>query len=157
MIASFKAQWDARSLREQRMLMGLGAVVVLMLIWFLIVSPLLAWREAAVERYADAAEDHALVTQALGGASADAPGATSSQALELAVRQSAEARGVVIVAATPGVGGSLTASVERAAPTGLFAWVADVEQGGAAVRAFSATENADATLQAQITFAGGGS
>lgn len=144
--------WQGRSPRERVMLGVMGALIGAVLVWYLVVSPALAWHAAAAQRRAEAeirlARIETAAARLVPGAPADAAtiqarAQAAADAAGLAASFSAGERGVDFTVAS--------------APTAvLFGWIAAIRaQHGLEPVSLAVTENADATLTAQGTLAGG--
>lgn len=148
--AALSAFWGRLSPRERLMVGGLGVVLAGMLVWLAVLS-LQGWRDDAVRRSRTAAADHMLVLAAIardaqaGGARIPAGG------LEAVARETAEARGLALPAATAEADGAVGFNLESVASNALFGWLATLEGRGARVAGFSAVQNPDTTLQARVT------
>lgn len=145
-----RAWWDGRTPREHVMLAALGAVLALVLGWFLILAPLLAWKGGAADRLDVAVQTHALASAAAGIGPSGALARSADQVVALLTESAAEA-GVTVQATAEGRGASF--AVESAETARLFGWIAALEQAGLTIDSLSVLENADATLQAQGTVA----
>jgi len=142
--------WDGRTAREHVMLGVLGAVLALVLGWFLILAPLLAWKAGATDRLDAAARTHALASAAAGVGASGGVARTPSE-IETLLTDSAAAAGVAVQVTAGDQGVSF--AVESAETARLFGWIAALEQAGLTLAGLSVLENADATLQAQGTVA----
>ncbi|MFN3537911.1 MAG: type II secretion system protein GspM [Brevundimonas sp.] len=142
--------WDGRTAREHVMLGVLGGVLALVLAWFLILAPLLAWKAGAADRLHAAVQTHALASAAAG---IDPSGgvARSPADIEALLTGSAAEAGVAIQVTAEG--GGVSFAVESAETARLFGWIATLERAGLTIASLSVLENADATLQAQGTVA----
>lgn len=147
LIASARGWFDGRSLREQRLLMVMGALIAGIILWFGVITPSLNWRTAAAERRAEAEGNLAFIeagaARIKGGASAMA-----ADQVEAAARRAADAGGVnaVFNPLDEGVG----FSVNGASTATLFAWLAALKTDhGIDARVLTVSENADATLNAE--------
>lgn len=144
-MAGLRGWLAGRSVRERRMLAGMGVAIALFLGWFLIVAPLLAFREEAARDLMRAQGDHALLS-ALSGRSGG-PGGRTAPEVENVAASAASAAGVT-ASFTPGPDGAVRFAVSGAGTGPLFAWLAELERAGLVVRELGVTENADATLRA---------
>ena len=142
--------WDGRTAREHVMLGVLGGVLALVLAWFLILAPLLAWKVGAADRLDAAVQTHALASAAAGIDTAGGV-ARSSDDIEALLTDSAAEAGVAVQVSQDGA--ETTFTVESAETARLFGWVAALERSGLTIASLSVLENADATLQAQGTVA----
>lgn len=137
---------DGRSVREGRMLAVMGAAIALFLGWFLVVAPLLAFREMASRDLMRAQADHALLST-LSGRSGGTAGRAVSE-IENIAAAAASAAGVTATF-TPGDDRAVRFAVRGTGTGPLFAWLAELERAGLVVRELGVTENADATLRAE--------
>lgn len=139
--------WAGRSLREQRLLMIMGALIAGIVLWFGVITPSLNWRADAAERRAEAEADLALIEA---GTARIAGGASSMgvDQVQTAARRAADAGGVnaVFNPLDDGVG----FSVNGASTATLFGWLAALHsEHGIEARVLTVSENADATLNAE--------
>lgn len=144
--------WQGRSVREQRMLAVMAALVGATLVWLLVVRPVGLWREAAAQQRLQAASDlfdvKAGVRQ-LAVAPGMAKASTDVQGLEPLVRQTAEAAGLT---ATLGMdpSGHLGFRISNASSSAVFGWLATLQTAhGITVLSVGVVENTDATLQVE--------
>ena len=149
-VKAARVWWDGRTAREHVMLGVLGGVLALVLAWFLILAPLLAWKAGAADRLDAAVQTHALASAAAGIDTAGGV-ARSSDDIEALLTDSAAEAGVAVQVSQDGA--ETTFTVESAETARLFGWVAALEQAGLTIASLSVLENADATLQAQGTVA----
>lgn len=146
--AKAQAWFDGRTVREQRMLAVMLAVIVLCAVWLLILQPLWSWKAGAADRRARAQTDLAYVTAQASRADVSTT-AASGPAIEPLALQTAEAAGLSITTGMDETGayGFRAANVSSAA---LFGWLAELKTGHGidAVR-LDIVENADATVTAE--------
>lgn len=153
MIQSIGLWWGGRTVREQRMLAVMGLLIVAVLFWLLIVRPAFAWREAAVERRAEATASLARIESGLTARAPRTAGAAPSSSMSLAdveqaARAAAEAAGLAVVLSADEAGaiGFDASGVTSAA---LFGWLAALKaEYGVETRGLTVIENADASLDA---------
>ncbi|WP_106640062.1 type II secretion system protein GspM [Allosphingosinicella vermicomposti] len=148
--------WTSRTLREQRMLLGLALALGLTLGWLLIVRPLADARTDVLRRYEVAitqlAETRARAAVIRSLNSTAAP--VSSGPVAAVVSGAATDAGFTIARLDSGADGSATLSIAAVRPQAFFAWIAELEaRRGVAVQRLSATTNTDQTLSVQATFA----
>jgi len=148
LIARAQAGFDGRTVREQRMLAVMLAVIVLCGLWLLIIQPLWNWKAEAADRRARAQTDLAYVTAQTSRAEVSTT-TVSGPAIEPLALQTAEAAGLTITTGMDEIGafGFRAANVSSAA---LFGWLAELKtrHGVEAVR-LDIVENADATVTAE--------
>lgn len=146
--ARAQAWFDGRTIREQRMLALMLAVIVLCGVWLLIIQPLWSWKAEAADRRARAQTDLTYVTAQTSRAEVSTTTA-SGPAIEPLALQTAEAAGLTITTGMDETGafGFRAANVSSAA---LFGWLAELKTGHGidAVR-LDIVENADATVTAE--------
>lgn len=157
MKAQFLSWWRERSLREQRLLLVMFALLAVTLLWFGIYRPLENALSTARARHQEAVVRLGAVTaqaEALRGLGqrANAVGGP----LLPAVTQSATEAGFANAVIAPQGERRVSVSIPSARPAPLFAWIAALEARGIVVERLSARANADPTLAAEITLAGGG-
>ena len=149
-VKAARVWWDGRTAREHVMLGVVGGVLALVLAWFLILAPLLAWKAGASDRLAAAVQTHALASAAAGIDTSGGAARTPSD-IEAVLNDSAAEAGVGVQVTAEGGGATFT--VESAETARLFGWIAALERAGLTIDSLSVLENADATLQAQGTVA----
>ena len=149
-VKAARVWWDGRTAREHVMLGVLSGVLALVLAWFLILAPLLAWKAGAADRLDAAVQTHALASAASG---IDPSGgvARSPDDIEALLNDSAAEAGIAVQMTAEG--GGVSFAVESAETARLFGWIAALERAGLTIDSLSVLENADATLQAQGTVA----
>lgn len=141
----------ARTVRERRMLTGLGVALALFIGWYGVVTPALAWRADAVDRLATARIKAAAVEDGVARLKGVGPVGPAQPVAEVeaAAMQAAEASGLTLEASDAG-DGALEFSIAGATSPALFGWLQALEtQHGVTATALNVAENADATLQAQ--------
>ena len=154
MMARFGIWWRERSLREQRMLIVLGALLAVTILWFGIVRPL-------DHALADARARHGRAVLALADAKAQA---ASIRELERVRPPALPAPIHVYVGALAGEAGFTPAKIEpeggdqvhvainAARAPALLLWVNDLERRrGLVIERFSARANSDATVAADFS------
>lgn len=149
-VKAARAWWGGRTAREHVMLGVLGGVLALVLFWFLILAPLLAWKAGAADRLDAAVQTHALASAAAGIDTAGGVARTPVE-IETLLTDSAVEAGVGVQVSIEG--GRVSFAVESAETARLFGWIAALERAGLTIASLSVLENADATLQAQGTVA----
>ena len=147
--------WQGRSLREQRLLLVMLGLLVLVFGWLLIVRPLGDALDAARTRHSAAvialAEARARAGTSSSSAEARAPagpvdgllGRTATEAGFANARITAQgpARALVVI--------------EAARPQALFGWVARLESQGLTVERLVARTNPDRTVHVEAAFRSG--
>lgn len=139
--------WAGRSLREQRLLMIMGALIAGIVLWFGVITPSLNWRADAAERRAEAEANLALIEAGTARIAGEASSMGADQ-VQAAARRAADAGGVNVVfnPLEDGVG----FSVNGASTATLFGWLAALHaEQGIEARILTVSENADATLNAE--------
>ena len=145
-VKAARVWWDGRTAREHVMLGVLGGVLALVLAWFLILAPLLAWKARAADRLDAAVQTHALASAAAGIDTSGGVARTPAE-IEALLTGSAVEAGVAVQVAVEG--GGVSFAVESVETARLFGWIAALERAGLTIASLSVLENADATLQAQ--------
>lgn len=148
--------WSGRTLREQRMLMVMAALLLVVVVWLGVVRPVVAWRAAAADRALAAAGTLAEVRASIASMGPGRPSARPpAEGLEPLIRRTAETAGLeVVIAMSPS--GRLGFQLSRVRSGPLFAWLAALETDHRlTVCSLGVIENADATLNVEGTLAAG--
>lgn len=155
MKAQALAWWRERSLREQRMLLVMFALLAVTLLWLGVYRPLQARLSSARERHQEAVVGLGEVraqAEALRGSRATAP---AGPLAELVTRSAAEA-GFANATVAPQGDRRLSVSVPSARPGPILGWIAGLEAQGVIVERFQARANSDPTLTVDLVLARGG-
>jgi general secretion pathway protein M len=159
MIARFSDWWRLRNPREQRLLLVMAALFLIVFAWLLVIRPL-------GDRLADARERHGRAVLALaairdqadaitrlerGGTAA--PGIAVTDLVGTAAREAGFADAVVTA---EGSGGARVTIAAARAPA-FFGWIADLQRRhGLVVDQVSVRTNSDATLAVELSIRGRG-
>lgn len=149
--------WNTRSLREQRLLLAMGAIAAVVLVWLLIIRPVGDSLSLAKARHAAAVVALAEVRadqEALQSAQQAAPVALAGP-IDSVISQSAAAAGFPVTQVTPEGAGQATIAIDAVRPQAFFGWVDQMEASGLTVQRLSASTNTDQTLSVRVTFGGG--
>ena len=151
----FKLWWRTRTLREQRLLLAMAGLAIVVFAWLLVVRPLGDARSAAKERHAEAAvalaEARAQADRIAALEKAAPPALTSS--VDMLVSQSAAEAGFPLSRIDREGANQATVVIDAVRPQAFFGWVGQMESDrGLIVDRLSATPNSDQTLAVQITF-----
>lgn len=147
--------WWGRTGRERQMLTVMGALLLIVGVWLLVVRPAWAWKSEAAGRRDQA---RMALIQVERGVARLAPGARATGGavpvdLEPVIVASATAAGVTISTGMD-EGGGLGFRAENVSSAGLFGWLAGLKAShGLGVTRLAVVENADATLSAEGAFA----
>jgi general secretion pathway protein M len=145
--------WRELSRREQRLLLVLGALFVLVLAWLLVLRPLGDRLATARERHNEAVialADARAAAAAIGRLEKSSP-APLGGPLEQSVSQSASAAGFQLSRIQSDGAGRVTLAIEAARPQALFGWVGEMETArGLVVERLTASSNSDRTLSVQL-------
>lgn len=158
MSKSFLLWWRTRTLREQRLLLVMAALAVLVLVWLLVIRPLGDALSNAKERHGAAvialAEARAQA-EAIGAAEAKAP-ALLGAPLDAVISQAAQETGFTVTSIERQGSSQATLVMDAVRPQAFFGWVGQMENGrGLIVERMTATPNSDQTLAVQVTFRSG--
>ena len=156
LLGTLELWYSGRTVREQRMLMVMAALLFAVFIWLAVVRPVLAWRIAAADRVRASAA--ALVeVRALAASLGGTPpaGEPPAEGLDPLIRRTAETAGIeVVTAMSPS--GQLAFELSRVRSGPLFAWLAALETDHRlTVCDLGVVENADATLSVEGVLAAG--
>lgn len=154
MKAQFLDWWRGRSVREQRLLLAMFALLAVTILWLGIYRPMQDALSNARERQQQAVirlgEIRAGVAAVRGRPAAGLPGP-----LLAVVSQSATEAGFANAAVTPQGDRRVAVSIPSARPAPFFAWIASLEARGIVVERLSARANSDPTLAVETTLGGG--
>lgn len=156
MSARLRLWWSGRSLREQRLLLAMFALLAVVIVWLGILLPVSDGLSRARDRHAAAVIAHgdvlakrdALRALLKGGpAPLDAP-------LESIVRQTAGEAGFAFASLTADGPEHLTLTIANARPAALFGWIAKLEARGILVERLTVRDNGDPTLNVDLALRG---
>lgn len=143
--------WEARTVREQRMLAVMAVLLAAVFLWLAVVRPMLGWREQAAADRAGAEADLARVQVGL-RLTAPTPAARpviDVGGFEPLVTRTAEAAGLGVTTGMDATG-RLAFRIPAASSAALFDWMSALERDhGIAVVSLGVVENTDATLQVE--------
>jgi general secretion pathway protein M len=115
--------WKALAVRERRMVAVMLMAVASFAVWYGVVAPVAAWRDAAAARRAQAAGSLARVQADLALVARLRDALPAPGALEATLRDSAEASGVALSSLRRAPGGDWVATADRVEAPVLFAWL----------------------------------
>jgi general secretion pathway protein M len=150
-----KLWWRTRTLREQRLLIAMFALLALVFLWLLVIRPI-------SDRLSEARERHGAAVLALAEARAQATligrlqqqrPASLGAPLDTILNQSAAEAGFPVTRVEREGVNQASLVIESVRPQAFFAWVNRMEdERGLIVERLSARTNGDQTLGVQITF-----
>lgn len=157
-LAPLRQLWARQTAREQALLALCGGLIVLVLVWFLVLSPALSYRNAMRASFEAQLEDHlALVGgieryRALAAASEAEAG--SAAPLRTLVGASAREAGVAITRVQPLEDGQLSVWVDRVQEAELMAFLIGLSEAeGVRVTRMSLDREGDGLVRAQMVLA----
>lgn len=154
MKAEFLDWWRGRSVREQRLLLVMFALLAVTVLWLGIYRPMEAALSNARERHQQAVirlgEVRAAAAALKSGPAVGLPGPLVS-----VVTQAATDAGFANAVVTPQGDRRVSVSIPSARPAPFFAWIASLEARGIVVERLSARANSDPTLAVDASLAGG--
>ena len=151
-----KAWFDARSLREKRMILVMLALLAVTIVWAAIILPVRDGLSSTRERQAEAvvrlgrvmaAVDSVKAAQRAGIAVPGAP-------LADAVRGRAVEGGFPLATLDQDGPDRVRLSIATARPAALLGWIAGLEQSGILIDSTAITPNGDQTVSVQMTVRG---
>lgn len=156
MSETYRTWWRTRTLREQRLLLGLAGLLAIVLAWLLVLRPLGDALSAARERHAAA-----VIARADAQARLDLNRDTGARAvvnlgggtLETLINTTANEAGIPVARVTREGDAQAMATIDAVRPQALFGWVRQLESRGLRVVRLRATANSDQTVAAAATFA----
>lgn len=158
MTERFQAWWRLRSVREQRLLLVMAGLFLVVFLWIGIIGPIADARAGAWARHEEA-------VATLGRVRADAaalraiarrPAAPLDAPLATVVSNAASAAGFASAGVSAQGTARVTVSIASARPGALFPLIADLERRGILVERIAVRANADQTLGADMTLIGRG-
>lgn len=158
MIGSVRHWFLARSQREQRLILLMLAIALPVLAWLLVVRPLNAAYDDAVDDHLEALTRHGRVL-VLADAAKSSPARrtrSSNADLQLVVAESASHAGIALQGSTPSGPNTIELSVAGGRAPALAQWLAQFEAQGIAVQQMTMTPLPDGTvnLSARLARAG---
>ena len=129
MIVVLQRWFDARSVRERRLLQAMAAIALPLLLYLALIAPLTA-------SYRDTLRDHLAAVdrngrvKALAEPVAPPAGRQSRPVGDLALFLADEARQRGITASAEGSAARASVTVDQSSPSALFAWMAALEASG---------------------------
>lgn len=161
LLSPLRAVWAERTAREQALLAGLAAVLLVLAAWFLALGPAMSVRAEARAGFADAVEDHRRFAADLAryrALAADAETrAEAGRPLRTLAGEYARNHELAISRVLPDEDGRLNVWVENVSEAALFSWLADLasEEGVTAARVTIDREG-DGVVRAQVLLERGG-
>jgi general secretion pathway protein M len=151
---SLKLWWRTRSLREQRLLLAMAALAVIVFVWLLVIRPVNDALSEARERHGDAvvtlAEARARAAL-IAGLERSEPGKLGGP-VDTVVGAAAADAGFQVSRIDREGAVAATLVMDAVRPQAFFAWVDRLEHRGLIVERMSASTNSDQTLAVQVTF-----
>lgn len=151
----FRGWWRTRTLREQRLLLAMLALLAVVLLWLLIWRPLGDALSRARDRHAAAALAlaEARAQAALIAQFERAAPVGPQEPIDTLISRSATDAGFPIARLEREGAGQATLVLASVRPQAFFGWVGQMESGrGLIVERLSASTNSDRTLSVQVTF-----
>jgi len=155
MIHALKSWWRTRTVREQRLLLLMGALAALTLSWLLVIRPL-------GDAMSDARERHGRAVVALAEVRAQAALVAQlqtaqpvalAQPLDLLLARAASEAGFQVTRIDRQGSVQATMFIDAVRPQAFFGWVGQMESSqGLIVERLNAIPNRDQTLSVDVTF-----
>lgn len=145
--------WQARSLREQRLLAVLGALLLILALTLLIIRPLARYVESAAPRLDSATQLRSAALAARTGEGQKAQSAQSMLSLEDRIRTTAGEAGFDL-AQMVASGGGFTVTLASARAPALFGWITALEERGVMIETAKLEPRSDATLAVTLELKG---
>jgi len=140
--------WRGRSLREQRLLLAMTALLAVTILWLGIYRPVADWRAAARERHSEAVIARATVAAQAAALKrlGSRPAAAAAGPLAPIVAAAAQEAGFAAATVAPQGDRRASIAIPAARPAALLGWLAGLEAQGIVVERLSARANSDPTL-----------
>lgn len=158
MEARFRTWWSGRTPRERWLLLAMFGLLGVVILWLGVVRPIDDGLRHARQRHQAAVIAHGEVLakrDALRALLKTRP-APLDAPLETVVRQSAGEAGFSFASLNAENADQLTLTIANARPQALFAWLAGLEARGVLVERLAVRDNADPTLNVDLTLKTGG-
>ena len=150
--------WEARSLRERRLLTVMAALLALLLVWLLVIRPLSDARAAADARLTAAVTDLARA-RAEASAVRQVASPANNNPVPLPVdgflMESGGEQGFTNLQVVADGASRATISMANVRPPAFFGWIGQLEARGLVVESLGATANADQTIAVQAVLRAG--
>ena len=155
-----RSAWAERTAREQILLAGAGALIVVIVCWYAVLAPALAWRSEAERDFVRAAEDFEVMVEGAARYRALAAGPARTQRsgapLRTVIGRTANERGVAISRVQPLDDGRLGVWLDTVEADALMAWLTELSrEEGVRVDRVSLDREGDGVVRAQLLLAGG--
>ena len=151
---SLKLWWRTRTLREQRLLIAMFALLAVVLAWLLVIRPISDRLSEARERHGAAVlalAEARTQAEAIGTLQEQRPAALGAPLDSILNRSAADAGFPVVRVEREGIK-QATIVFESVRPQAFFGWVSQMEGRGLIVERLTAQTNSDQTLGVEITF-----
>lgn len=152
-MSGVRSWFEARSLRERRMILVMLALAAVTLVWGAIIVPVRGGLSSSRTRYTDAVVRLGAAQAQLAQVKAIDRRQFQPVALPLAdtVRARADAAGLVLASLDADANDRVRASVATARAGALMAWVAGLEREGVLVDALTVTPDGAGAVRAEMT------
>ncbi len=154
-MSGFTFWWQQRSLREQRLLLVMSGLLVLVLGWLLIVRPLGDALDAARTRHGAAVIALAEAKARAGTAGTTARRPAPSGPVDGLIGRTANEAGFANARITALGPAGAQVVIEAARPQALFGWISRLEAQGLNVERLVARTNPDRTVHVEAAFRAG--
>jgi general secretion pathway protein M len=148
MTVTIRDWFVARSKREQRLIMLMLALALPLLAWLLVVRPLSAVYDDALEDHLAAVDRHGrvLALAEVAKSTPARPVEASKAELQLVVTEAARQAGITLQAATASGANTVDVTVAGGRATALGQWLAQFEARGITVRQMTMTPQPNGTV-----------
>jgi type II secretory pathway component PulM len=160
-LSPIRAAWAERTAREQILLAGACALIVLILAWYAVLAPAMSWRASAERDFIRAAEAYEVMVEGVSRYRALSAGAAQAQRsgapLRTVIGRTANARGIAISRVQPLDDGRLGVWLDTVQADALMAWLNQLAaEEGVRVDRVSLDREGDGVVRAQLLLTGGG-
>lgn len=131
LLTPLRTSWSERTGREQALLAGLGVFVLVLVLWYGVMSPAFAWRDQAERTHNAAVEDYERLLSDLARyrvLAASANTSRSSVPLRSLVGRSANERELAITRVQPLEDGGLSVWMDSTPADKMMAWLLDLSR-----------------------------
>ena len=158
MIVTIRSWYVDRSVRERRLIALMAGIALPLLDWLLVVAPLAAAYDNALDRQLEAVDRNGRVRALADTSRTSAPVAAAAPGgaeLALVVTEAAAQAGMSVDSTSPAGPDTVTISIARARPGAAVQWLRDFELRGIRVEDLRMTPGADGTVAVHARVARG--
>lgn len=151
-MSTLRTWFEARALRERRLILVMLALLALTIVWAGIIRPVRDGLSSARERHTDAVVRLATTQAAIDAIRSAGRRVPLTGSLADAVRAFADQDGFAIGALDDRGGGRVHVTIQAAKPAALGRWLGRTERSGLLVESATWRDNGDGSVAADLVF-----